>query len=73
MHLRITNYSAKTSDVHRFDFEFAGALERDNEHSGLAVAPALYIAFAAPPSRHIPYRYLSTSEVSHEYARDQEI
>jgi hypothetical protein len=52
MHLRITNYSAKTSDVHRFDFEFAGALERDNEHSGLAVAPALYIAFAAPKQAH---------------------
>jgi hypothetical protein len=52
MRLRITNFSAKTPDVHRFGFESAGALERDNEYSGLAVAPALYIAFAAPKHAH---------------------
>ena len=44
MHLRTTNKSAKTLDVHRFYFEFTSALEFDNEHSGLAVEPAhLYL------------------------------
>ena len=44
MHLRTTNISAKTLDVHRFYFEFTSALEFDNEHSGLAVQPAhLYL------------------------------
>ena len=44
MHLRTTNKSAKTLDVHRFCFEFTSALEFDNEHSGLAVEPAhLYL------------------------------
>lgn len=52
MRLRITNFSAKSSNDHRFGFESVGALERDNEYSGLAVAPALYIAFAAPKHAH---------------------
>ena len=53
MRLRITNFSAKSPDDHRFGFESAGALERDNEYSGLAVTPALsYIAFAAPKHAH---------------------
>ncbi len=44
MHLRATNKSAKTLDVHRFCFEFTSALEFINEHSGLAVQPAhLYL------------------------------
>jgi hypothetical protein len=52
MRLRITNYSAKILDVLGFDFESAGALERVNEHSGLAVPPAHYIAFEAPKQAH---------------------
>jgi len=40
MHPLTTNISATTRDVHRFGFESAGALEIDNEYSGLAVAPA---------------------------------
>ncbi len=44
MHLRATNISAKTLDVHRFCFEVTSALEFDNEHSGLAAQPAhLYL------------------------------
>lgn len=46
MHLRITNNPTRTYDVLRLGFESAGALERFNEYSGNAVAPALYIAFA---------------------------
>ena len=38
MHLRTTNKSAKTLDVHRFCFEFTSALEFDNEQSGPASA-----------------------------------
>jgi hypothetical protein len=36
MHPRTTNKLTQTCDVHRFGFESAGALELDNEHSGLA-------------------------------------
>ena len=39
MHLRATNISTQTPDVHRFGFEPAGAIEFTNEYSGLAVAP----------------------------------
>jgi len=39
-------YLPLTFDVFRFSFESAGALEFDNEYSGLAVQPALYIGFA---------------------------
>ena len=46
MRPRITNKSAKTLDVLRFSFESAGALEFDNEYSGLPLTPAHYIAFA---------------------------
>jgi hypothetical protein len=45
MHLRITNIKTETPDVYRFSFESAGALALDNEYSGFAVLPALYIAF----------------------------
>jgi transposase len=45
MHLRTTNKSTQTSDVHRFGFESAGALEFTNEYSGLAVAPAHLYCF----------------------------
>jgi hypothetical protein len=43
---RITNSRATTFDVHCISFESAGALEFDNEYSGIAVTPAHYIAFA---------------------------
>ena len=46
MRLRITNINEQTCDVHKLSFESAGALEFVNEHSGFAVAPAHYIAFA---------------------------
>ncbi len=40
MHQQVTNISAITLDVYRFNFEPAGALEIINEYSGLAVEPA---------------------------------
>jgi hypothetical protein len=40
MHPLTTNICAQTSDVYRFSFESASALEIDNEYSGLAVALA---------------------------------
>jgi hypothetical protein len=46
MHPRVTNLSTRTLDVRRFGFEPMGALESDNEYSGLAAAPAPYIGFA---------------------------
>ena len=46
MHPRITNIATQTFDVYAFSFESAGALALDNEHSGFAVLPAYYIAFA---------------------------
>jgi hypothetical protein len=46
MRPRITNISTRTFDVRRFSFESAGALGLVNEHSGYAVTPAHYIAFA---------------------------
>ena len=36
MHLQITNKSTQALDAFRFSFESAGALELDNEYSGLA-------------------------------------
>jgi len=36
MHPRSTNMSTQTRDVHRIGFESTGALELDNEYSGLA-------------------------------------
>jgi hypothetical protein len=36
MHLQITNKSTQALDAFRFSFESAGALEFDNEYSGLA-------------------------------------
>ena len=42
----ITNIRALTFDVHCISFESAGALEFDNEYSGIAVITAHYIAFA---------------------------
>jgi len=46
MRLRITNNPTPTVDVFSFSFEFAGALEIVNEHSGSAATSACYIAFA---------------------------
>jgi hypothetical protein len=40
MHPLTTNIPTPTRDVYGFGFESAGALEIDNEYSGLAVAPA---------------------------------
>jgi hypothetical protein len=37
MHPQTTNILTQTRDVYRFGFESAGALELDNEHSGVAV------------------------------------
>ena len=48
MHPRVTNKKTLTLDVLGFSFEPAGALESDNEHSGLAAEPAPYIGFAGP-------------------------
>ena len=36
MHPQTTNILTQTRDVHRFGFESAGALELDNEYSGVA-------------------------------------
>jgi hypothetical protein len=36
MHLRITNKSTQAFDAFHFDLGSAGALELDNEYSGLA-------------------------------------
>jgi len=46
MHRLVTNISAITLDVYRFNFEPAGALEIINEHSGPATARLPYIYFA---------------------------
>jgi hypothetical protein len=46
LHPRATNIPTPTFDVHGFTFEPAGALGFVNEHSGHAVLPASYIAFA---------------------------
>jgi hypothetical protein len=46
LHRLATNISTQTCDVHRFDFELAGALELLNEYSGNAAWSALYIDFA---------------------------
>ena len=46
MHLRITNMSAQALDAFRFSFGSAGALELDNEYSGLARTTGSYIGFA---------------------------
>ena len=35
MHPQTTNKVTQTRDVHRFGFESAGALELDNEYSGV--------------------------------------
>ena len=61
MHPRPTNNPTPTPDVHRFSFEAAGALEFVNEHSGHAVVPAFYIAFAELKHRRFPTRYLDTA------------
>ena len=37
MHLQTTNLLTQTRDVYRFGFEPTGALELDNEYSGMAV------------------------------------
>jgi len=55
MQPRITNNSTQTFDVHQFGFECVGALERDNEYSGIVASSTLYIAFAAPrQARPVP-------------------
>ena len=36
MHLQTTNIMTQTRDVYAFSFESAGALELDNEYSGVA-------------------------------------
>ena len=36
MHLQTTNMLTQTRDVNRFGFEPTGALELDNEYSGVA-------------------------------------
>ena len=46
MRPRITNTNERPFDDHYLIFESAGAPELVNEHSGFAVAPAHYIAFA---------------------------
>ena len=46
MRLRSTNNNVETHDVYYLRFDSAGALELDNEYSGLAAASAHYIAFA---------------------------
>jgi hypothetical protein len=63
MHLRITKSSASTSDVLRFSFESASALEIVNEYSGYAVTSARYIAYSELKQRRsqivfITWRYL---------------
>lgn len=40
MHPQATNVSAESLDDQRFIFEPAGALELNNEYSGIAVTPA---------------------------------
>jgi hypothetical protein len=54
MHPWTTNIRARTFDVCRISFEFAGVLALDNEYSGFAVRPARYIAFAERKQAH-PY------------------
>lgn len=44
MHPRVTNICARAHDDYSFGFEPAGALEFDNEHSGLAVVSAPILA-----------------------------
>jgi hypothetical protein len=46
LHRSVTNIPTQTSDVRRFGFEPAGALELLNEYSGLAEQSARYIGFA---------------------------
>jgi transposase len=46
MCLRITNIQHPACHAYLVNFESAGALERNNEHSGAAAESALYIAFA---------------------------
>ncbi|HAY26728.1 MAG TPA: hypothetical protein DIT03_13420 [Candidatus Accumulibacter sp.] len=65
MQPRITNDSTRTFDVHQFSFESAGALERDNEYSGMVASPTLYIAFAAPRQAR-PVHPLSQLEVNYD-------
>ena len=52
MHLRITNMSAQALDAFRFSFGSAGALELDNEYSGLAALPAPILA-SQSSSKHV--------------------
>jgi hypothetical protein len=66
MRPRITNITAKTFDVHRFNFESAGALGFDNEYSGFAATSALYIAFAEPRHRTSLSRTLALKELHDE-------
>jgi hypothetical protein len=61
MRPRITNLNVRTYDVHQLSFESAGALALVNEHSGFAVAPAHYIAFAELKHRARPVSYFSTA------------
>ncbi len=46
MHLRITDKSTQALDAFHFSFESAGALELDNEYSGLAAVRATRRDFA---------------------------
>ena len=55
MHPQTTNSLAPTSDVHRFGFESAGALEIANEYSGLAVLPAHLYYLRRPQACMSPY------------------
>lgn len=68
MHPRVTNLPTRTFDVRRFGFEPTGALESDNEYSGLAAEPAPYIGFAglknACPFDHV-LRGEATGEACH--------
>ena len=51
MHPLATNISTPTCDVRRFGFEPAGALEIDNEYSGLAAKPAHLYCFRGSQAR----------------------
>ncbi len=65
MHLRITNKSTQALDAFRFDFGSAGALELDNEYSGLAALPAPILA-SQGSSKHAPCGHCSSWEAEDE-------
>jgi transposase len=70
MHLRATNNSTPTLDVHRFGFEPTGALEITNEYSGLAAASAHLYCFRRSQAGmfflvNLPYRRSGMNSLSH--------